>query len=170
MRQYLSPIQGSPGEDAFMFGSSGHGPTARSRSRGQSVAEFALIVPVVLLIVLVGLDFGRLFYSWVTVTNAARVAANYASLHPTGDFSSGSTYESLVTDEAQNPTCPVPTAPAPVFVDRDGNGISTDVSDDATVRVACTFRILTPIISGIVGSNVNIAASSTFQIRMGVAE
>ena len=50
------------------------------------------------------------------------------------------------------------------------NGISTDVSDDATVRVACTFRILTPIISGIVGSNVNIAASSTFQIRMGVAE
>jgi len=46
--------------------------------RGQSVVEFALVFPILILILMGTIDFGRLFYSYVTVTNAARVGAEYA--------------------------------------------------------------------------------------------
>jgi len=53
------------------------GVEVRDRDRGQSVVEFALILPVLLLILLGTIDFGRLYYSYVTVANAARVGAEY---------------------------------------------------------------------------------------------
>jgi len=38
--------------------------------------EFALVLPVFILIMLIAVDFGRLFGSWVAIHNAARIAAN----------------------------------------------------------------------------------------------
>ena len=55
---------------------------ARKHSRGQSVVEFALILPVLVLLLLITLDFGRLFMSYITLTNTTRVAANYGSHEP----------------------------------------------------------------------------------------
>ena len=52
------------------------------RSRGQSLVEFALVLPMILLLMLIAIDFGRVFLGWVGLNNAARVAANYAALHP----------------------------------------------------------------------------------------
>jgi Flp pilus assembly protein TadG len=52
------------------------------RSRGQALVEFALIVPVMLLLLLIAIDFGRLFFSYVQINNAAREAASYASHFP----------------------------------------------------------------------------------------
>src|SRR5262245_3154036 len=51
--------------------------------RGQSLVEFALSAPVVLLMVLFGVAFGRVFLGWVSLTNAARAAANFAAINPT---------------------------------------------------------------------------------------
>jgi len=53
------------------------------KSRGQSLAEFALTVPFALLMVLFGLDFGRVFLGWVSLNQATREAANYAAMNPT---------------------------------------------------------------------------------------
>jgi Flp pilus assembly protein TadG len=50
-----------------------------SSAAGQSLTEFALILPVFLLIVLAVADFGRLFNSMVAVEAAAREAADYGS-------------------------------------------------------------------------------------------
>ncbi len=47
--------------------------------RGQSLAEFALILPVLVLLMLGAIDFGRVFFAYVSVTNAARNGADYAS-------------------------------------------------------------------------------------------
>ena len=44
----------------------------RDRSLGQSIVELALILPVILLILMVGLDFGRVFLGWVNLNNTAR--------------------------------------------------------------------------------------------------
>ena len=52
------------------------------RSRGQSLVEFALVLPLILLLMLIAIDFGRVFLGWVGLNNAARVAANYAAMHP----------------------------------------------------------------------------------------
>jgi PKD repeat protein len=64
-------------------------PTPRSRkghrSRGQALVEFALIVPVMLLLLLIAIDFGRLFFSYVQINNAAREAASFGSRAPTNN-------------------------------------------------------------------------------------
>ena len=48
-------------------------------SRGQGIVEFALVLPVMILILLVAVDFGRLAFTYVQVNNAAREAASLAS-------------------------------------------------------------------------------------------
>lgn len=49
-----------------------------SSNRGQTLAEFAISLPILLLLLFGILEFGRLFQSWVTIQNAARQAARYA--------------------------------------------------------------------------------------------
>jgi len=68
----------------------------RRRSRGQSVVEFALILPVFMLLLLVTVDFGRLFFTTIQLTNAAREGANYAATNPTDTV----TIQARVLDEA----------------------------------------------------------------------
>ena len=48
---------------------------------GQSLVEFALILPLLLMLVLGALDFGRLFYTKIILTNAAREGAYYLVSH-----------------------------------------------------------------------------------------
>jgi Flp pilus assembly protein TadG len=56
-----------------------------SRKRGQTLVEWALVLPVLLLIVLVVLDLGRAVYYYSVVHNAAREGARYGSIHPTDE-------------------------------------------------------------------------------------
>ena len=60
-----------------------HAPFAevgnRQRSRGQSVVEFALMLPIFLILIFGGIDFGRVFLGWINLNNTARIAANYAA-------------------------------------------------------------------------------------------
>jgi len=57
------------------------GSASRSR-RGQSLVEFALVLPLLLVLLLMAVDFGRVYFGWVTLTNASRVGANYAAAPP----------------------------------------------------------------------------------------
>jgi len=47
--------------------------------RGQTLVEFALIIPTLLLIIFGMFDFSRLFLAWLTVQNSAQAAARYAT-------------------------------------------------------------------------------------------
>ena len=143
--------------------------THSKKSCGQSMAEFALILPVILLIVLVAVDFGRAFYAWVTVTNATRVAANYAAGLPDDTYPSAD-YSALVQGETPDDSiCPVViNTYNPAFIDGPDTGtFAKDVGDSAQVSVSCTFRVLTPVIGAIVGNAITIGARSTFPIRVG---
>ena len=53
---------------------------ARERRRGQAVVEFALILPVLLLLVFAVTEFGRAYSVVHNLTNAAREAAKVAAL------------------------------------------------------------------------------------------
>lgn len=55
----------------------------RLKGRGQTLAEFALSLPILLILMFGIIEFGRIFQAWVTIQNAARNAARYAS---TGQF------------------------------------------------------------------------------------
>ncbi len=54
---------------------------------GQSMVEFALILPVLILLVAGIFDLGRAFYATITITNAAREGARYGTLNP--DYGQG---------------------------------------------------------------------------------
>ena len=69
----------------------------RRRSRGQAVVEFAIIAPLLFLLLLIAVDFGRLFFTYIQVTNASREAAAYAVGQPT-DTATMTTYAGRETD------------------------------------------------------------------------
>src|SRR5262245_34621664 len=99
---------------------------------GQSLVEFALIVPLLLFLTVVALDFGRVYLGWINLQSMTRIAANLAANNPTawsdGNAEVLATYQNQVRNDASATNCALPTAggvpvaPSPVFSDATGNG------------------------------------------------
>ena len=51
--------------------------------KGQALVEFALLVPIFLLLLFAIVDFGMGFHSWITVTNSAREGARLGAVAAT---------------------------------------------------------------------------------------
>jgi Flp pilus assembly protein TadG len=54
---------------------------SRTRSRGQGLAEFALVLPIFMVMLIGMVDLGRAIWANNSVANAAREAARFASVH-----------------------------------------------------------------------------------------
>jgi Flp pilus assembly protein TadG len=54
----------------------------RGGRKGQSLVEFAIALPLLVLIMFGVLDLGRAFFSLITIHNAAREGARYGTLYP----------------------------------------------------------------------------------------
>ena len=52
----------------------------RETEAGQSLVEFTMILPLFLVLLFGMVDFGRAFYTWLLVTNAAREGARIAAV------------------------------------------------------------------------------------------
>ena len=147
----------------------------RLRTRGQSLVEFALVLPLILLIVMFGIDFGRAYQGWVNLQNAARIAANYAGTHPDALINWGSPtdknrmqYDKLINADFATSNCLLGALPEPTFIDGpDAGNTAKDIGDSASVRLTCTFRFATPFIGAILGNQLTMAADSTFVVRSG---
>jgi len=61
------------------------GGARRRREGGQALVEFALVVPVFLILLLGIVDFGWALRSWITVTNSAREGARMGAVGATCD-------------------------------------------------------------------------------------
>lgn len=136
-------------------------------SRGQSLVEFALLLPVLLLIVLGGIDFGRVFLGWVSLNNTARVAANYAAsnalLVSGGNATALASYNTIVQNDAKATNCTPPNPiPAPVFAP------NASIGGEASVGLSCSFTVLTPVVSQVLGGTVTVSASAVFPVRVGI--
>ena len=58
------------------------GRGTRRKSAGQAMVEFALIAPVLLILVFVTIDLGRLIYAYAAISYAAREGARTVALEP----------------------------------------------------------------------------------------
>jgi len=143
----------------------------RARAVGQSLVEFAVFVPVLLLVLLMAVDFGRVYLGWVNLTNVARIGANFAAQNPDawqggGNAAVQTRYRQLMAFDAQEINCTLPTPlPAPTFVDS-----SYSVGSRVRVDLDCSFGLMTPFLTNIVGDgagNVSVRSSATFTIRFG---
>lgn len=54
-----------------------------SRARAQAMTEFALLLPVLLLLAFGIFEFGRAYYTYSAISNAARESARYGIITPT---------------------------------------------------------------------------------------
>src|SRR4026209_1687685 len=132
------------------------------RTRGQSLVEFALVLPMIPLLMLIAIDFGRVFLGWVGLNNAARVAANYAAMHPgASDWDPDpnpvrAEYLRLIDAETQKLSCTPAATPAPTCP------VGTDLGFPAKAVIPCQFAIITPIIGSILGPGLPVTASASF--------
>jgi Flp pilus assembly protein TadG len=148
----------------------GRRQAGQRRGRGQSLVEFAIALPVVMLMLLFGLDFGRVFLGWVTLNNAVREAANFAALNPTAWTAPGNPtvqaeYARLVAAESGGINCTLPSPlPDPTFPS------GTAIGSPAVVEISCRFSLITPLISAVVGNAINVTSSAAFPVRSGTIE
>jgi Flp pilus assembly protein TadG len=143
----------------------------RCRSAGQSLVELALILPVFLLLLLTSLDLGRLLYSQIAITNAAKEGALVASQG--GTFQAGApcnettnTVMCGVLTEAKGGFVEVDQTRVglqPAVCDDDAPYPTTGSPPDVTVSVEAPFHVLTPIVSTIVGSDPMLGATAEAQ-------
>ena len=136
------------------------------RSRGQSLVEFALVLPVLLLLMLITLDFGRVFMGWVTLNNAARIAANYAASYAGGQGLNSAQladFQLLVTHETSGIDCTLQAVPNPTY-----NPTTPTVGGRASVNLGCKFQFITPLVGAAFPGGLQVSASSNFPIRSGV--
>jgi len=56
--------------------------SSNSRQKGQDLVEFALVFPLLFLILFGVIDLGRIFHASISISNAAREGARYATLDP----------------------------------------------------------------------------------------
>jgi hypothetical protein len=147
-------------------------PRDHSKSRGQSLVEFAIFIPVLVTILLLAVDVGRVYLGWVTLSNVARIGANFAAQNPSaweggGDSTIQARYRTLMAKDATGIDCSLPsTLPAPDFVDSDAYALGSRVQVDLT----CSFGLITPFLSSLIGDgagNMNVTASAVFKIRTG---
>ncbi|MCW2848984.1 MAG: pilus assembly protein [Marmoricola sp.] len=145
---------------------------ARSRDqRGAVVVEFALIVPLLLLLVFGILEFGYMMSRDTAIDNAARDGARVASLD--GTFSDVCT---AVKSELSGSGIPAPTTcnasasttTANIKIDcikADGSACAASSTTfdtlsvsgaTATVRVSYSYKWITPLISSLFGSTASL--------------
>lgn len=112
----------------------------RGGGRGQSLVEFALILPVFLLILIGIFDFGRALYAYNAIANASRSAARIAIVNQDVD-----TVRSEAAREA------VGVDPLSITVSFPDCSV-LKLGCIAEVRVEHTFQPITPLLGSLVGT------------------
>jgi Flp pilus assembly protein TadG len=129
----------------------------RRGERGANLVEFALVLPLLVLLLAGVADFGRAFNNYIIITNASREGARYGSRFPT--VQSG--IEQAAIQEAGN--WGVNLVPADITID------TTGISPGSRISVMVTFQFPT-ILGGVVGVNDLTLSATTQMIIFGLDE
>ncbi len=146
----------------------------RRRSRGQSLVEFALVVPILLLVFAAAADLGRAFYAYVAIENGVKEGAFFGSRAPlcTDDAAAGCTnprnVEWRVQNELESLRNPDGTQLIPTVecLDQASGAAHANMTDCAAgdmyvVTLTYPFKFLTPILGDILGGTLNLSADSS---------
>jgi Flp pilus assembly protein TadG len=106
-------------------------PRSKSSDRGAAAVEFALVLPLLLILIFGIIDFGRMLNAKITLTEAAREGARATALigSDAGADRARSAAEGFAINDPDIRSCPG--SPGP--------------DDDAVVTVTYDFAFITPI-------------------------
>jgi TadE-like protein len=91
----------------------------RVNSDGQSVTEFALVFPIMVVLLLAVIDFSRVYTTMMSVESAAREAADYGTMYGAGKWDVGAPLDANVA-EMQRRAC-VAASDLPDYQDADND-------------------------------------------------
>ena len=74
----------------------------RSKQSGQNLVEFSLVLVFLIFVVFGVLDLGRVFFSIITISNAAREGARYLTTHRDDNYNSFDGTKDATVNEAKN--------------------------------------------------------------------
>lgn len=138
--------------------STGSGATRRAGVRsGQALVEFALVVPLVLLLLLGVVEFGRAWNAFQVITDAARSGARVSSVAAANSYASDSVTRTVQYALTRAGLTATPTITVSGF--KTGTGTATTVG----VVYPYRFSFLRPLAGMPVFSSVNMR--STFVMR-----
>jgi Flp pilus assembly protein TadG len=128
----------------------------RRLSRAQALAEFAISLPVLLLIVAITVDFGRVYYFDLSIRDASFAAARYAGMNPFDDAGIKSAAVNAAPSGVLTTTNV--TITTPVVTGCDGSRVS---GCPMKISVSYLFAPITPFISSLAGSGITLSRSQT---------
>ena len=144
------------------------GPSSSPKPRGQALVEFALAIPLFLLLLVGIFDLGRAVFAYNTLTNAAREGARLAIVNQD---------EASIIQHAKNSSAIVELNAPNVDVDfwQVNNDGTADTSTAcnlvangcvAIISFEATYHPITPLIGNIVfGNGVTFKATSTLLVE-----
>lgn len=130
-------------------------------SKGQSLLEMSLLLPVLLVLIIGAIEVGRLFFTKIVITNAAREGAYFLITHKTDyDVGTGSAPNTTIVAQAE----------------ASNSGIS-DITVSITPKNCCTLGIYSVevtvetmvddlLILGFIGNTLSIGATNYEQFPL----
>ena len=125
----------------------------RHEQAGTATIEMALVLPLLLMLVLGILDFGRALNYWNDANQIAADGARFAAVNRNPGLDNGQTLQQWLEAQADtgefagtSPTVNVSAANAidvcVQFIDADGDGLNQEVGDAVKVNVSGEFQLL----------------------------
>ncbi len=124
--------------------------------RGQSMVEFALVLPILLLLLCGIIDFGWIFAQKIEINNSCREAARYTAVH----------YNDSLTDNDAAIAQSVFENASPLLISPVVT-ISVAGEDRLTVSVTADAPLLTGFTSTVIGNNsIELTTSCTMRLEV----
>ena len=129
------------------------------KQRGQSMVEMAVMMIVILLILGGVLDFGRMYFTYLALQNAAGEGASYGAINPTWIDSNNNQDPNNIVYRTQNESSGGLIDWSQTVVDVEVAGISG--GEPITVTVTYEYDVITPMVEAITGDTVTLKAVDT---------
>lgn len=142
----------------------------RERSLGQSLVEFAIILPVFLVIMSAAIDLGRIAYARVTIANVAREASFQAAQTPTsyvaGQPCDQNTNMVICRAILESKGSVITVSPSDITLTCSPTCSSTPaMGNTVTVKATGHFNLLTPVMAVFFGGTaVTFSSTATNQV------
>jgi Flp pilus assembly protein TadG len=120
--------------------------------KGQSLVEFALLIPLLILILMAIIEFGFMFNAYITISNASREGARLGSLGGS-DFAVQERVADT-TEHLNQSNMSVTVSPS-----------SRSRGDMITVDVIYDYQLITPVISAILNPLIDLQVTTKMRVE-----
>ncbi len=113
----------------------------RGSEAAQTLVEFSLVLPMFLILIFALVDFGRAFFSWQIVTNAAREGARAGAVQSDAATIDTKIYESFCSSWPDASSCALDTSKVSITK----TNVQGARGSEVTVAMSFDFDYATPI-------------------------